>query len=363
MDLTCRNQVDGPTITLLLRKLVLVGELKKPYTVYKTHPHGAHSTLLQQNVVETSRIQNIGDRIEHAPFLPSPPVSGGMSFADYITLCITTVWYLVRRYPQHFTSPQVFNAYLSFAVHWRFDSVEAIFRDCFDHFDIPPDYLSWLEEIRREGGRKRFEMRSRRPWHWPLPPPESSSIPYLPEQKPRPDKYTFVLAMEFAHYRRLPEFAREVWARRHAWREVLDVEAIHDMEASRWDATPEQHLIRAEFAVTRGKAAGFTGAEWASLSARENESSEGASESLYEGYIRLLYVQTLAAVQAFDEALYIIREGTGERYPWTQRILAKVRKHAEAHGHEELCEYIDGLEYTLEEEAEESPERWWEQNT
>ena len=168
--------------------------------------------------------------------------------------------------------------------------------------------------------------------------------------------------MEFAHHRRLPEFAREVWARRHAWRQHLDVEAMHDMEASRWDATDERDIIRAEFAVTGRKALGFTGSEWAALSAMENETSEGASERLYEGYVRLLYIQTLAAVQAFDEALYIIREGTGERYPWTQMILAKVRKHAEIHGHQELYEYIDGLDYTLEEGIEESPEKWWEQN-
>jgi len=363
VDLMIRNKVDAAAITLLLRKLVLVGDLEKPYLIYKTHHTGAHSMLLERNVTAIARLHNSGNRIEHATSLPSLPVSGAMRFPDYITLCITIVWYLVRRYPQHFTSPQVFNAYLSFAVNWRFDSVEAIFRDCFDHFDISLEYLNWLEAKRRESGRKRFKMRSRRPWHWPLPAPESPTAPYLPDQKPRPDKSTFVLAMEFAHYRRLPEFAREVWAHRHAWREQVHLEALRETEASRWDATQDQDIIRAEFAVTRRKAFGFGAAEWAALSATENETSDGASERLYEGYVRLLYIQTLAAVQEFDEALHIIREGTGERYPWTQKILAKVRKHAEIHRHQELCEYIDGLESTLGEGIEESPEKWWEQTS
>jgi hypothetical protein len=135
------------------------------------------------------------------------------------------------------------------------------------------------------------------------------------------------------------------------------------MEGSRWDTTQDEDIIRAEFAVTRSKALGFTEAEWAGLSATENETSDGASERLYEGYVRLLYIQTLAAVQEFDEALQVIRDGTGERYPWTQKILAKVRKHGEIHGHQELCEYIDGLEATLDEGIEESPEKWWEQTS
>ena len=169
--------------------------------------------------------------------------------------------------------------------------------------------------------------------------------------------------MEFAHYRRLPEFAREVWARRQAWGKELHIEVVKEVESSRWDVVNEEEIIRAEFTMISRKALGFTEAQWATLSATESETSDGASERLYEGYLRLLYIQTLAAAQEFDEALKTIREGTGERFPWTQKILAKVRTHAQIHGHQGLCDYIDGLEYSLEAGIEESPEKWWEQTS
>jgi hypothetical protein len=287
--------------------------------------------------------------------------AANMSFAEYLTISITSVWYLFSRYPEHFTSPRAFNAYLNFATAWRLNSVEAIFRDCFDHFPLSDEAVNELETTRRQRGRQmRFKMRSRCPWHWPVPIFDSSRVPYLPERRPHPDKYTFLLAMEYAHKHRSVGFAQEVWLRRQAWREQLEVEAINEFYTSRWDASNDKNMIRHEYNVVRRKVLRFRQDSWAQSSAADYEWSKGASDGLYEGYVRLLYVQTLAAGRQFGTAYNIILEGTGEENPWTQKVLSKVRNHAQRHGAKELRDYIDSLHYTLEGDVEEKAEEWWE---
>ena len=92
----------------------------------------------------------------------------------------------------------------------------------------------------------RFKFRSRSSWHWPLQDISSSTLPFLPDDLPRPDKFTFVRAMEFAYFRRMPSFAREVWARREAWRTQIDRKAKKDLENIQWSEVNDDDILRYE---------------------------------------------------------------------------------------------------------------------
>jgi hypothetical protein len=83
---------------------------------------------------------------------------------------------------------------------------------------------------------------------------------------------------------------------------------------------------------------------WAKGAAFLSEQSDGASNTLFEGYVRLLYIQVLAANGLCHAALLMILQGTGESYDWTRAMLEKVEKYAIAFKHRALCEYIAGLE-------------------
>ena len=296
------------------------------------------------------------NRIEEAKLIPFSFSEAPSTYIETIVQCVSTMWYLVKNYPQHFNTPQIFNAFLNFAVGWRLHSVEAIFRDCFDHFPLSQEKINEMntKRIKRRIGN-RFRLPSRNAWHWPLPDISSPEIPVLLPQLPRPDKFTFLRAMEFAYFRRLVPFAREVWARRESWRTQIDKEAVKDMEDIQWSEINDDDILRYESYLIDKKER-----SWARKSLRVTEESEGAANTLYEGYIRLLYVEILTSGGFFEEAFGIIKEGTGERYHWTQGMLAKVRKAAHFNRQWTLCDYIDSLEDSGIETGRESPDDWWE---
>ena len=247
---------------------------------------------------------------------------------------------------------QAFNLYMSFAIKWRIDSVPAIFRDCYNHFPLPPDKLEELEKLKKS---KNAPTSSNAAWHWPIPPVDGATIPTI---KPRPDKYTFVRAMEYAVRIGDSHFAREVWLHRELWRAHIDQSAVDDFQNERWaefhdsDIVRYEHLFVDTFTPTRS---------WAKIAAKNSEKTDGASDTLYEGYTRLLYIQTLASGGHCDEAFAMILRGTGERYGWSQAMLAKVKVDAEVYGHWEMVKYIDSLEaFEPEEEMETLQNDWLE---
>jgi hypothetical protein len=146
--------------------------------------------------------------------------------------------------------------------------------------------------------------------------------------------------MEYAHDCRDTVFAREVWFYRQHWRRHIQTIAENDVD-KRWsevaydDIERYEHQLVDSFTSTR---------EWARTSAYMRELSDGASKTLYEGFTRLLYVQTLARTGFCDEAFKIILQGTGEQYEWSYAMLVKVRNSAELYKHTELMDYIDGLD-------------------
>jgi len=147
--------------------------------------------------------------------------------------------------------------------------------------------------------------------------------------------------MEYAYNTNDPDFARQVWFRRETWRVLIDQTAIHDLDQHRWSEFLDDDLERYEHQVvdnvtsTRESAKGIVTA---------NERTDGASKTLYEGYTRLMFIQTLASAGHCDEAFAMVLKGTGEKYEWAPPMLAKVRMYAEMHSHWDMVGYIDSLE-------------------
>jgi len=217
-------------------------------------------------------------------------------------------------------------------IRCRLPTTMSLFRDCFDHFP--------LSDERKEELACKLDPEERTvPAYWPFPPLVDFS--FVPKQLPRPDKYTFVRAMEYAHFTRNPQFATEVWFRRQAWRTHLEKAALADLENNRWSEFDDDDLLRYERTLVSNST---SMREWARSTATLSKWSDGASDTLYEGYTRLLYIQTLAACGWMDEAYKMVLQGTGERYPWTQNMLEKVLKHAANFEHKELYQYIKNLE-------------------
>ena len=318
----------------------------------ETHP--AHPFVQEGNRV--AQKWRIPQRIHEATSLPFSFSEAPTTWTESIIQCISLMWYLSRKYPQHFTTPQVYNNYLSFAIGWRLNSVEAIFRDCFNHFPLSIEKLHDMQmKAFSKENHGRFKFRSRCSWHWPLQDISSSTLPFLPDDLPRPDNFTFVRAMEFAYFRRMPSFAREVWARREAWRAQIYQEAKKDLENIQWSEVNDDDILRYESYLV-----GKMDRGWVHRSVKLSEESEGAANTLYEGYIRLLYIEILMSGKFFDEAFEMILEGTGERYHWTQGMLAKVHKVAKLYEQKKIYEYIEKLEESGMEMERESPDDWWE---
>jgi hypothetical protein len=272
---------------------------------------------------------NMKDRLRMnvLPFSETPS-----DLSTYLVQIVSTLYYFIKRYPHYLSEPVTFNHYLSCATRWELPSVPSIFRDCFDHLPLSPE--------------KENELNSRKqipttpiPWHWPIPP-QSEDWTLLPDL-PRPDKFTFARAMEYASKIGDADFAREVWYRREPWRALIDQTAIHEIEQNRWSEFLDDEVVRYEHHIVHN----FTSTrEWAKVNVKSSERTDGASATLYEGYTRLLFIQTLAFAGHCDEAFAVVLQGTGEKYGWTSAMLTKVRTHAEMHGHWALVGYIDNLE-------------------
>lgn len=283
--------------------------------------------------IETRRLfdeLNLKDIIPQATVIPLHDVPTNLPML--VVNLLSLIWYLGRRYPGCFTDPQIFNLFMSYMIKARIrSSVPAIFRDCYAHTPLTPDQQSQLDELQKDSRSKKFK------WHWPL-----TDVLQLPRQLPRPDKYTFVRAMEYAYLTRNASFASEVWLRRESWRNYIDSRIEEDLSTARWSQFDEsENLVRYEEEV-RNDFADLR--NWSKIASLESEKSDGASSTLYEGYVRLLYIQTLASCGMCQEALGMIRRGTGEKYEWRLSMLSKVRDYADEFQHKGLAEYIDGLE-------------------
>jgi hypothetical protein len=162
--------------------------------------------------------------------------------------------------------------------------------------------------------------------------------------------------MEYAHFCRDAKFAQVVWDRRKAWRKEVNKAARESLETVRWSEVEDKDILRYERDVVDTATSIL---DWAKGTERLNEQSDGASNTLYEGYTRLLYIQILAACGKCDDALAMILEGTGERYQWTRAMLQKVETHAVAFGHRALYKYITELEYSGTEDSIRAAENDW----
>lgn len=320
---------------------------KRQYRVYGvTDGH-----LIRELRKEIARIflkRDVANRVLTGQVIPLDRASP-CAFPELVVDTISTVWYLARRYPHLFQDPALYNLYLFNMVRWRMKSVPEIFLRCFSHFSIEG------EEDKKENGTH-GKTESRFQWYWPFPTLPNDSIPNIPQPPPRPDKHTFVHAMEYAHFIRDAKFAQLVWDRRKAWRKELDRVARESLKTVRWSQMEEKDILRYERDVVEPAT---SIQEWAKLARNLDVKSDGASNTLYEGYTRLLYIQILAACGKCDVALAIILEGTGERYQWTRAMLQKVEQYAVVFGHKDLCEYIAGLEYSGTEDSIQAAEHDW----
>jgi len=290
-------------------------------------------TFIRRFEIETRKLfeeQNLSETIPQATLVPFQNVPTNLPML--VVNIVSLIWYLGRRYPRCFADPQILNLLMSYMIKARIGpSVSAIFRDCFVHIPLTEEQQRRLDQV-QESKSTNFQ------WHWPLP-----KIIQLPARLPRPDKYTFVRAMEYAYLAKNAVFATEVWIRRQAWRAYIDDRIEQDFHNVLWSHLGDDDLIRYEEEV-RNDFADLR--DWSKFATLESERSDGASNTLYEGYVRLLYIQTLASCGLCDDALNMIRMGTGEKYDWTFSMLAKVRDYAEAFEHHELGNYIDGLRHS-----------------
>jgi hypothetical protein len=342
--LICSEDVEGYSISFLIRSYRLPQKSSIPQEqrdwqrrqrfrqlVLKEHGKG---TMMRERIAKASTI----------PFLPSEVPE---TFQERVLQLISLMWYLTKKYPQLFTSPSIYNSYLSIAVQWGFSSAEAIFRDCYHHFPLTPEETTELKRIKERADRissrstRLFAFESEISWHWPLPNLSSADVPYLPQELPRPDKYTFMRALEYASLSRRLSFAHEVWALREAWKAHIVGIAQKDILESYWSKVPVEETLRYESLLIDN--VDVDEERFRRYQFFRTRTGDDRESRLYEGYVRLLYIDTMASCGMLNEAFTMILNGTGERYRCTQEMLAGVRKYAKLHKHKVLCEYIDGL--------------------
>jgi hypothetical protein len=283
-----------------------------------------------KNVLNLTRELEVWEKVRDARALPftltDPP-----SFDRFCVNALGTVCYLLVRFPRYFiSSPVLFNTYLNFAVHYHFNSVESIFRECFNRFTLDAQIQHELDRKveqflpkRLDGHLEENGPMSTYTWLWPLPKDPHFK---LPRRLPRPDGFTFFKAMQFAHMRRRTRFAHEIWAQRQAWLNQLQERDLTEIG--------EKYV----------------------LTGRDSRAAPGRGP-LFEASIRLLYIEIMTIGGQPEEALKLLKSGTGENFEWTQGMLSLVRMRAEKLGVLELCQYIDGLEEDT--GLVPTPEMWW----
>ena len=249
--------------------------------------------------------------------------------------CISILSYLARKYPDLFLYPQIYNLYLSIAVRLGLRSVPNIFRRCFDHYSEQP-----RSEGQSSKSGEQSKYWSRYPWHWPLPVDEQNVVPHLPSKHPRPTNYTFMLAMEYASAVGDVRFGHYVWRRRKIFRRHFTNTVWQEAEGAMWSELRDEEMTSWYEELLARK----EGTDFDSSRIKFSEGfTIGRSKNLYEGYIRLKYIELLAKEGRCQKAYETLLKGTGDTYDWTQKMLRKVRERAELHGHTELMKYIDNL--------------------
>jgi hypothetical protein len=293
--------------------------------------------LFRLEAEEILQKSNLVEGIFQSPVFPLD-AGASENFPQLVVYTISTMCYLLRQYPHLFKTPTLSNLFLSIMVRWRLPSVPAIFRKFFS-------YHKWRigeKHVRFAGEASPRSVKI--PWCWPLR--DAFSYPRTwPQGLPRSqaDKYTYLRAMEYAHYTRDPLFAREVWQQRKFWKGRLQRAAKKNLRNIRWSKVEDADILRQEREIV-DPFGSIPLRNWAKGAAFLSEQSDGASNTLFEGYIRLLYIQVLAANGLCHAALLMILQGTGESYDWTRAMLEKVEKYAIAFKHRALFEYIAGLE-------------------
>jgi hypothetical protein len=271
---------------------------------------------------------SVKQMIEESPMLRLPTLPSGR--VGVIASFLVTVWYLSRRYADQFDDPINYNIFFSISVQLRHPSAENIFRQTFDHFPLTPDQDAKLAEY--DSPYARF------PVHWPLP---DLGLNFLTPWLPRPDKYTFIRALEYAHFTQKPYFAREVWYRRESWRAHLLACAVKDISLARWEKVSPADLLKYEQMLCFPDMPLHT---WVAIISRVESSSGTSAGYLYEAYARMLYARVMAKAGFCDEAYEVLAQGTGENFPWNKTMLGPIQRMAAVHGHETLHNFIHRLD-------------------
>jgi hypothetical protein len=250
--------------------------------------------------------------------------------AEIVALGIGVMAYLVKVHPDKCTV-DILNQYLLFCESWQLPSFKTVFRQHFDHGALT---ATTKDQLRG----KTAQWIEPEDWCHPLPlTPHMPSI--LLDASRSPNKATFLSAMNVAHTRTDYELAKEVWGKRQAW--LARLHAVANERRNNLgdtDTAPDLDLLKSERSVT-GEFRGWIAREYAL-----GHTTGGSSFTLYEGYIRLRYIEILAKCRQWPTAFKLIREGTGEKYPWDSAMLADVRESAMHQNVVGVVKYIDSLE-------------------
>lgn len=342
-----KNNILGPYDLMFLLSVFLrkrgIARFKKLKLPLKTGWEWAYQhTRFWDKVKMAGQAYRIGEQDFAAPF-PFTAKDTPRNPAEIVALGIGVMAYLIKVHPDKCTA-DVLNQYLLFCESWQLPSFKTIFRRHFDHGALTAttkDHLyhqsaRWIEP---------------EDWCHPL-----SLTPHMPSKildasRP-PNKAVFLSAMNVAHVRTDYHFAKEIWGKRQAW--LARLRALADQRRNSLgdtDIPPDLDLLKSERRVS-GHFRGWTAREYAM-----GQNTGGSSFTLYEGYIRLRYIEILARCRRWRMAFKLIQEGTGEKYPWDAGMLAGVRESAVHQNKVGVIKYIDGLEDS--QQPAENREKWY----
>jgi len=304
----------------------------------------------------------LGKRLRNAERLPFTVYDTPQRPAQIVALGIAVMAYLSKNYPKQ-CNLHVVNKFLQFCQTWQLPNFKTIFR-CHLHHENPGtvDRAAMTTEDRKNTSTAEASIKEEymfgngkwkdpEIWHYPLPdmPKEFDNLIH---PRPVPDKITFVTAMHLACTRRDLAFGREIWSKRQSWLARIHHVINQRRETMGYDVRGRDlELLETERWVTHTRK-GWAAREWSS-----GRKTGEASFTLYEGYIRLKYIEILVACGQWEEAFQLIMDGTGETYSWSQEMLGTVRDCAVYRGNMDLVNYIDSLGASQRQLAD--PERWY----
>lgn len=286
-------------------------------------------TRFWDQVKNAAKAYRIGEQEFTAPF-PFTAKDTPRNPAQIVALGIGVMAYLIKMHPGICT-PDVLNQYLLFCASWQLPSFKTVFRRHFDHGALT---ATTKDQLQNESARW-IEPAD---WCHPIPLTPHMPSTILNASLP-PNKTVFLTAMNVAHTRNDYHLANEIWEKRQAW--LARLRAVADERRNSLgdtDIPTDLDLLKSERSVT-GQFRGWNAREYAI-----GHNTGGSSFTLYEGYIRLRYIEILAKCGHWREAFELIQEGTGEKYPWNAGMLAGVRESAVYQNVVGVIKYIDGLE-------------------